>query len=561
MDAIDLALQKAGALQAQGDLIAAKQIAEDLFKQNPQQYSVLLFLGNLHALQNETSEAIRYLTAAASIHPEKIKAWCDLGVLLTQMNQLKIAVDCYLKVLAIDPQHLSTLQNIALLYLQLEQPKTAIEYYQQALVMNPYQFETQCNLGSAYLKLKEFDAAWEYTQRALNINPQSVVVYHNLGSICLYRNEPQQAIDYYLQTLRINPHYFMGYSSLALAYLRFGQPEKALEYCEKAHAIIDQEPENLFNEAWALLLLGNYQLGWQKYQTRWQRATLQKDIRPFTQARLTDLQQVSARKILLHSEQGFGDTIQFVRYASLLATMGATVYLEVQPQLKTLVSAVAGVTASFGRGDPLPEFDYYCPLMDLPSIFKTEIHTIPQTPSYLSVPIARKQYWSAQMLAHKKKLKVGVLWSGNPNFVYDASRSLSFELIKPFLATAGCQFFSLQKEVKPIEENAVITYEGLIDCRPMMTDFVETAAIIEQMDLIITSCTALAHLAGALGKPTWIMLAYAADWRWLLTRDDSPWYPSARLFRQPQLNDWQSVVAVVLENLQLLVTKNSYLDK
>jgi tetratricopeptide (TPR) repeat protein len=489
--------------------------------------------------------------------PNHLEANYLLAGLYMRLGKQEIALEYYKKTLKNQANpaivHFAAALNLGNYYVDNKHWEQAIVCYQQAMQAAPERPETYLNMGSAYLNLKQLDDALRYTQKALSINPQSEIGHNNLGNIFLAYNQPAEAIPCYLLATKINPGYVEAHSNLCLAYQRLGKPQQAIESCAAVYALRPDEPETAFIEAWSLLIQEQYSLGWERYQLRWLRGSFQDDVRHFPQPRLLNLENLTGKKILLHSEQGLGDTIQFVRYATMLAALGTTVILEIQPELKTLLKSVSGVSDVVGRGEVLPTFDYYCPLVDLPKLFNTDANNIPSAPAYIFAPTERKQHWTTQLKPYEKIFKVGIVWAGNPKFAHDNSRSLSFELVKPILSTQGCQFFSLQKDVKALEEEALQSAKTIIDMRSSMSDFVETAAIISQLDLVITSCTAMAHLAGALGKPTWVLLAFAADWRWLLNRADSPWYPSVKLFRQSQLNQWSDVIAAVQQQLEFVI--------
>jgi hypothetical protein len=261
---------------------------------------------------------------------------------------------------------------------------------------------------------------------------------------------------------------------------------------------------------------------------------------------------LAGKTILLHAEQGFGDTIQFVRYVPMLAARGAKIVLEVPDSLMPLLGDIDGVIAMISRGQPHPPIDLHCPLMSLPLAFGTTLATIPATVPYLRAPAERVEAWRARMPA-SDKLRVGLVWSGKPTHRNDHNRSLVFERLAPLLAQPDVDFVSLQREVR--EADAAALQDATSVLRPDLdqADFADTAAIVATLDLVIAVDTAVAHLTGATAKPLWLLLPYCPDWRWMLDRTDSPWYPGARLFRQPRIGDWDSVIGRVAEALASFV--------
>ncbi|MBV8635537.1 MAG: hypothetical protein JO002_13675 [Burkholderiaceae bacterium] len=321
---------------------------------------------------------------------------------------------------------------------------------------------------------------------------------------------------------------------------------EAIAHCD---AVLATKPDNAiahFNKSVALLTLGDYRNGWREYEYRWQcSGSASKPVFPCTE--WNGQQDLAGKSILLYAEQGLGDTLQFVRYVGPIARRGATVYVLVPEPLRTLVASCAGVVGVF-TPDRLPtEFDYHCALMSLPFLCGTELSTIPATIPYLSCS-AEKQGWWRDRLGPKIRLRVGLVWAGNPRKQYrddaqavDRMRSLHFKQLAPLLDVKGVEFFSLQ-----LGDEAAAQLNGdtrVADFTADLHDFEDSAAFISNLDLVISVDTSVAHLAGAMGKPVWVLNRYNTCWRWLTERNDSPWYPSARLFRQPVLGDWASVIA------------------
>jgi hypothetical protein len=313
----------------------------------------------------------------------------------------------------------------------------------------------------------------------------------------------------------------------------------ALANYRQAIALRPALPQAHFNEAVCLLLAGEMREGWQKYEYRWQ-CEQRKFKRSFTPPLWLGADSLTGKTLLVYPEQGLGDTLQFVRYVPLLAARGATVLLEVQPRLHTLMNSLPGAKAVYARGEVLPDFDVHCPLLSLPLAFSTTLNDIPASVPYLQAPADKVAHWR-ERLGSSHAPRIGVVWSGGPYHKTDHLRSIPLEQFKAVL-DPNIRFFSLQKEVKEPDAVILAATPEITPLGEQIADFADTAAIIANLDLVISVDTAVAHLAGALGKPTWILLPFAPDWRWLLGRDDSPWYPSARLFRQTTPGDWDSVL-------------------
>ena len=290
----------------------------------------------------------------------------------------------------------------------------------------------------------------------------------------------------------------------------------------------------------ARLALGDFAAGWTEYEWRWQTAAFAPHRRNFTSPQWTGGQDLAGKTILLHAEQGLGDTIQLVRYVPLVARRGATVILEVQPELASLLAGIDGAAGVIARGRKLPRFDLHCPLMSLPRALGTTAETIPAAVPYIRVAQAAARSW-AQRLPQGRV--IGIAWAGRRSHHNDLNRSLPLGRLAPLLRHAGARFVSLQRDVRPGDDAILRDSPSIVDLGGVPEDFADTAALISRLDAVISVDTAVAHLAGALGKPLLLLLPYAADFRWLRRRDDSAWYPSARLLRQPAFGDWDGVVA------------------
>jgi hypothetical protein len=294
------------------------------------------------------------------------------------------------------------------------------------------------------------------------------------------------------------------------------------------------------------LVTGDFEHGWSEYEWRREAPAAKIPARDFPQPRWLGEDDIAGKTILLHGEQGFGDTIQFCRYVPLAAARGARVILEVAEPLRELMTDLAGTTKIIPKGDPLPDFDFQCPLPSLPLAFKTRLDTIPSGAAYLRAPNQALEYWNA-LLGTKRRPRIGLAWAGNAKHVRDRERSMRLRDLLPLL-DVDATFVSLQKEIRAGEAET-LTSCNVLQFSPQLGDFSDTAALISQLDLVISVDTGVAHLAGALGKPVWILVTHAPDWRWLLDRDDSPWYPSARLFRQRETREWVDVTMRVREAL------------
>jgi len=310
--------------------------------------------------------------------------------------------------------------------------------------------------------------------------------------------------------------------------------------------VIELQPGNAnarYLEALALLALGDFRRGWTRHETRWY-STLGRDRRrSFPQPYWLGDEDLAGRTILLHAEQGMGDTLHFVRYVPDVVRLGGRVLLEVHAELQPLLAGLPDVAGVFARGDDLPPFDLHCSLMSLPRVFRTELATIPAAVPYLPAPEDRVATWRARLGEPDGRLRIALAWTGSANGPWN--RDMGLKPLLPLLQRTDCTFHVAQVEISDADRALLATLPQLVDHSAALTDFAETAGLLAQMDLAISVDTALAHLAGALARPVWTLLPLGADYRWMLQRSDSPWYPTMRLFRQPRLNDWAAVVAAV----------------
>jgi tetratricopeptide (TPR) repeat protein len=323
----------------------------------------------------------------------------------------------------------------------------------------------------------------------------------------------------------------------ALRYL--GRFDEAIASFDRALAIEPELAEAHWNKGLLLLSRGDFENGLAEYEWRWRREDEFKP-RDFAQPQWQG-GDLAGKTILLHAEQGFGDSIQFLRYVPLVVAKGARVVLELPDALMPLVGRIDGVITMVGRGQRLPDFDLHCPLLSLPLAFGTTLSSIPPFTPYLQPPAERMTKWRV-LIPRTGRPRVGLVWSGKPSHKNDRNRSIAFVRLSPLLARPGIDFVSLQREYRESDRASLATFPNLLRLDAALSDFADTAAVIESLDLVITVDTAVAHLAGAMGKPVWILLSAVLDWRWLLEREDSPWYPTARLFRQTEIGRWDSVI-------------------
>jgi tetratricopeptide (TPR) repeat protein len=395
--------------------------------------------------------------------------------------------------------------------------------------------------------------ALEKFQAALELEPNNPVILNNLGVCFFSLNLIRDAINCYNKAIGLDTRYVQAHNNLGNALVKLFQHEEALKSYDQALALDPGYVEAYWSKALALLQVGRFSEGWVLHESRWAKPSFQPIVRHFPQTIWDGSFSIAGKTLLLHAEQGLGDTLQFVRYVELAKALGARVVLEVQAPLVLLLDGLFSVEALIKQGDPLPLFDCHCPLMSLPLAFQTTLSTIPSAVPYIKPSSEKERFW-AEKLGPNSKLRVGLVWSGDPRHQNDKHRSIALAELLAALPL-GLKYFSLQSETRDSDRQALENSDRLVHFGPELKDFSDTAALCAQMDVVVCVDTSVAHLSGALGKPTFLLLPYNPDWRWLLERTDSPWYPTMKLFRQAQLGSWQSVLENVSFDLQRMASK------
>jgi tetratricopeptide (TPR) repeat protein len=421
--------------------------------------------------------------------------------------------------------------------------KEAEEIYRDVLRQHPKQPDALHLLGVIYAQAERMQEAIELIKRAIAIRPNASEYHNNLGNIYIRQGLTEEAMAAFSRAVELRPDYTKALSNLGGVLKKTGRYAAAMHAYERAISVTPTSGEAHWNMGLLLLLQGQLKRGWAEYEYRFEVPELRETKRQCSQPRW-DGSDLRGKTILLHAEQGFGDAIQFARYIPLVAQKNGRIVVEVQPELQRLFASIAGIDVLVARPNPLPAFDVHCPLMSLPHVFGTTLETIPDRIPYLAVPGALKELWGG--LAGTSRRKIGLVWAGNPTHRNDRNRSIPPSILLELIRTTEADFISLQKP----RANDGMPNGQLTDFTDELTDFADTAAVIENLDLVIAVDTAVAHLAGALGKPAWVLVPNAPDWRWLLDRDNSPWYPTVRLFRQPRPGDWSAVVLAVADQLK-----------
>jgi len=494
-------------------------------------------------------EAIKCLDRALVLKPDRAEIWYRMGLLLEQQNRKDEASLSFDAALKADPRSLEAANASAVAHFNAGRHEKAIVSFAASLAIDPAQAGALHLMGICQLRLNRFEEAHGNCSKALTLAPDDCEITANVGLTLLKLGRNKEAIGYFDRALALNPYLALAHNHRASALAELHRFDEALASFDAAIAIDPELSDAHWNCALLRLLLGDFENGWTGRQWGRKCAAVGFVDRQFARPLWRGETGIAGKTVLLHSDEGLGDTIQFARYATLVAAFGARVILEVQDAVHPLLSGIDGIALCLPKtGVTLPDFDLQCPLSDLPLAFATRLQTIPAAPSYLSPPQTRVREWQARLGAHDK-LRVGLVWSGNPAHGNDRNRSIPLTMLSPLL-DIDARFISLQKDPRPADQAVLRERTEIVDFTAHLADFSDTAALIACLDLVITVDTSVAHLAGAMGCPTWILLPYTPDYRWLLDRDDSPWYPSVRLFRQSARRDYGEVLARVHDALQ-----------
>ena len=508
--------------------------------------------GNALQALGRHAEALTSYERALRERPDYAEALNNRGNALQALDRHTEALESYDRALAIQPGYAEAHNNRSTVLLALGRPGEALESATCALEAHAGYPEALGNRGKALQALGHHDEALQSYEEAHRLRPDEADGLNNLGNALHALGRYEEALERYDDALRLRPDSVEALNNRGNVLQALRHPEEALASYARALALAPEDAEAHWNEALARLSAGDYERGWEKYEWRWRNPALGIPARDTRRPPWLGTENVSGKTVLLHAEQGYGDAIQFVRYAPLVAALGARVVLACAEPLRALFETVQGVESVFVPEQSVPAFDFHVPLMSLPLAFRTTLDNLPSRVPYLHAPEKKAAAWQRRFMEHGPRLKVGLAWSGNPRFGAARIKACPVDLLDALLSVPGCVFVSLQTG-DAAAEAARLARRGspVIEAGPELAGFDDTAALVAALDLVISIDTAVAHLAGALGKSVWIMLPYAADWRWLIEREDSPWYPTARLCRQPRPGDWGSVVGRLAADLAL----------
>jgi tetratricopeptide (TPR) repeat protein len=545
--ALAQAVEEAAACYRQGRLDEAEKICTRVLKARSDWFDALHLLGLVKLEGGKAGAAYGLLESALKINPRSAAVLSNLAMTLAALNRDADALAALDKALVLEPGNFEAINNRGNVLLKLGRPADALAAFEQALALEPRFLGARANRGNALAQLGRLDEALAQHDAVLAAQPNHAESHYNRGTALASLGRQQDAIAAYDRALALRPNYIKALINRAIALQACNRHKESLTNLGQVLAIDKDNADARHNEALALLTLGEYRRGFEQYEWRWQRSGMP-PRRKFGKPLWLGEYPLARKTILLHGEQGLGDTIQFARYAPLLARTGAKVVLEVQPELKGLLTRVASVAVVVARGEPLPDYDVHCPVGSLPRALRTDVATIPAEIPYLTPSAERIAKWR-ERIESLPSPRIALVWAGSAAHANDRNRSIELSRLAPLLSLEHANFVSIQRELRGEDAEPLARTPRLMHIGDALDDFEDTAAVAALMDVVISVDTSVVHLAGALGLPTWILLPFCPDWRWMLDRDDSPWYPTARLFRQPTPGDWDSVIARVKDAL------------
>ena len=538
---------KGSALKALGKYDEALSTFDKALQLDTSQPDAHFNKANLLMLLHENALALKHYQRTVQLRPQHLGSWLGLASAQRALKEFSSAVHSYQQVLTLEPAHFDAYYLMADALIQLGRYEAAFICYERAIGIKPDSAEAYLNRGLLYSRVNRFEEALDNYCSALRINPEMALAYTNMGIVQRKLNDAGAAIASHDKAISLRPDYAEAYINKGVACLDLHDFEAAISCYEQAIRFLPSSPDAHWNLSIALLVSGQWQRGWPLYEWRWKKSGVSLNPLINGHPQWNGAKDIKDKTIFLHCEQGLGDTIHFYRYVTAVADLAGKVLLEVQPALVDLLSLLDARVSVFAKGAEVPAFDLHCPLLSLPLAFSTTLDSVPCRTRYLSVDEHKVQQW-LNSFGIKTKPRVGLVWSGSSTHSNDYNRSIPLSALLPLLPEQF-DYFCLQKELR-LEDAEILAKQSRIQfLGDLLHDFTDTAALCESMDLVISVDTSVAHVSGALGKSTWLLLPFNPDWRWLLTGTDCIWYDAVTLYRQPKPGDWVTILNKISRDL------------
>lgn len=539
-------------------LFSLVEIYKRIISLNKNYAEVYVNLGNVYRELNMYEESLIAYDNAIKLKPNLAESYSNRGNVLQDLKKYKEALEDYDKAIAIKPEYAECYSNKGNALKKIERYEESINCFNIAISLMVNYADAYSNRGIVFYELKQLDLALIDFDKAITLKSDFAEAHMNRGNVLKELMRFDDALNAYERAISFNPNYAEAYYNRGVSFQDIKNYDKAFNSYDIAISLDQHYADAYLNKSFLSLLIGDLDTGWKLYEWRWKVEEYKKNIKNISQPLWLGDENIHNKTILLHAEQGLGDTIQFCRYVKLVKELGARVLLEVPKPLSGLFNGLEGVDQLIVSGNQLPDFDYHCPLLSLPLVFKTILESIPECPKF-NIQKKKISYWENK-LGIRKKLRVGLVWNGgfrlkNPSHLWEINerRNLPFDKLN-CLKDIDAEFISLQKG-EPAEtefrQKIALSWDGphIKDFVNELADFSDTAALVMNLDLVITVDTSTAHLAATLGIPVWLLNRFDTCWRWLLDIEDSPWYPSIKIYRQPSKGDWDSVIQRVRQDL------------
>jgi tetratricopeptide (TPR) repeat protein len=536
--------------QQVGKADAAIELIQKAIQINPTNAEYHVNLGNAFRAKGSYTQAAAAYRSAIGIKPNFPEAYCNLGNVLHNAGMIAEAIAACREAIRLNPKLAQAYFNLGNALADGGSRREGLDALREAIRLKPDYVKAYNSLGNLLRKAGLLDEAIETLGQAQRVRSNDPETLTNLGNAQHEAGRYAEAIANFQRALEFKPNTAELHNNLGNSLCESGSIEAAVKHFEKSLLIDPELAEAHYGLAMALLLKGDYQRGFRENEWRWRCKRLSAGARTFAKP-LWDKTALEGRRILLHADGGFGDTIQLIRYVPLVAARGGRVIVQCQAPLVRLLGGFPGAERVIAISDALPEFDVHCPIGSLPWMLDTTIGNIPGPVPYIRSDPEATDRWAAR-IGRANELKVGIAWAGNPQHSKNRFRSMRFSQFRDLARVQNIRYFSLQKGGASKEASGAPEGMDISDYTGELNDFADTAAFVANLDLVIAVDTSVAHLAGAMGKPTWALIPFAPDWRWLIGREDSPWYPTMRLFRQKSIGDWESAIERVAAALSEL---------